>query len=75
MKMRNKVRKILGLSVPPSKQVDKYSDLVNVIQQIFTFVHLIYEELATNEENVGQIPCLVDVNEGYFMPPPILCNS
>ena len=36
-------------------------DLVDVIQQVVAFLHLVSEELAVNKKDVGQILCPMNV--------------
>jgi hypothetical protein len=47
--------------IQASELIRKCLHLIDMIQQVFTLLHLACEELATNEKDVGQAPCLVDV--------------
>ena len=46
------------------KLVDEHFDIVDVIQQVVVFLNLAFEELVANEEDVGQIFCLVNIAKG-----------
>lgn len=48
-----------------NKPICKYFDLVDVVQQDITFLHLVCEKLKMNEENVGQDHHLIDVAKGF----------
>lgn len=48
-----------------SELTRNYFHLVDVVQQIITFLRLTREELVTNEENVGQAPYLMDVAKDF----------
>lgn len=49
-----------------NKPILKCLDLVNVVQQVITFLHLTRERLVMNKENVGQTHHLVDVAKDFL---------
>ena len=41
-------------------------DFVVAVQQVIVFLHLAHKELATNKDNVGQAPHIVDVAKNFL---------
>lgn len=54
----------LYLYLKASKLIRKCLDIVDVVQQVTTSLHLASEQLAPNEDNVAQPPCFKDFTKG-----------
>lgn len=61
----NKIFIFFNRYLHANKLIRKYFDLVDVVQQDITFLHLVCGKLKMNEENVGQDRHIIDVAKGF----------
>lgn len=81
-KLSNKIMTMSSFLTCISKQANRFVSLWNLLMWsniVVTILYLAHEELALNEDNVGQTSCLMDIANGlsslpYYLHPRVMSS-